>query len=169
MNETQPITAPGLSGDGHTEEAYWTFRETAQRERLLTYLLLGIFFGTLLVKSEVVSWFRIQEMFRFQSFHMYGILGSAVVVGAISVALIRRFGIKNVRGEPIEIKQKDVGRGYAPLLGGITFGLGWALLGACPGPLYALIGSGVTVMVVGLASAIAGAWAYGHLRPRLPH
>ena len=136
---------------------------------LLTYLLIGTYFGIVLVQSEVVSWFRIQEMFRFQSFHMYGIIGSAIVVAALSVALIKRFDIRDIHGEPISIKEKEWVRGYSQLIGGTIFGLGWALLGACPGPLYALIGSGVTVMVVALLSAIGGAWAYGHLRPKLPH
>ncbi len=136
---------------------------------LLVYVLFGAFFGVLLVKSEVVSWFRIQEMFRFQSFHMYGIIGSAVAVAAASIALIRRFGIRNVYGEPVEIEPKAFGRGVGPAAGGVVFGLGWALLGACPGPVYALVGSGVSVMLVALASAVAGAWVYGHLRPRLPH
>jgi len=136
---------------------------------LLTYLFIGTYFGIVLVQSEVVSWFRIQEMFRFQSFHMYGIIGSAIVVAALSVALIKRFDIRDIHGEPISIKEKEWVRGYSQLIGGTIFGLGWALLGACPGPLYALIGSGVTVMVVALLSAMAGAWAYGHLRPKLPH
>jgi uncharacterized membrane protein YedE/YeeE len=138
-------------------------------KNLLVYVLLGAFFGIVLVKSEVVSWFRIQEMFRFQSFHMYGIIGSAVAVGALSVALIRRLRLTTIYGEPVVIEPKEWERGYSQLFGGILFGLGWALTGACPGPLYALVGSGVTVMVVAWLSAVAGAWAYGHLRPRLPH
>lgn len=140
-----------------------------QSASLILHILLGIFFGIVLVKSEVVSWFRIQEMFRFQSIHMYGIIGSAIVVAALSVALIRLFDVKTISGEPIRIKPKEWNRGYSQLLGGTIFGTGWALLGACPGPIYALIGSGVTVMVVALLSAIAGAWAYGHLRPSIPH
>ncbi len=136
---------------------------------LLVYLLFGVFFGWVLVKGEVVSWFRIQEMFRFQSIHMYGVIGVAVMVAAVSVFLIQRFQVRNIFDEPIVIKPKVWGRGRGPLLGGILFGLGWALLGACPGPVYALIGSGVSVMLVALLGALAGAWAYGHLRPRLPH
>lgn len=136
---------------------------------LIVYVLLGIFFGIVLVKSEVISWFRIQEMFRFQSFHMYGIIGSAIAVAAVSLFLIRRFQLRNIYGEPIEVEPKPFNRGFSQLVGGTIFGLGWALLGACPGPIYALIGTGVSVMVVALLSAIAGAWVYGHLRPRLPH
>lgn len=140
-----------------------------RKENLIVYLLLGVFFGVVLVKSEVVSWFRIQEMFRFQGFHMYGTIGSAVAVAAISVILLKRFNAKTATGERIAIEPKDWNGGYSQLLGGIVFGVGWALLGACPGPVYALIGTGITVMLVALLSASAGVWAYGYLRPRLPH
>ena len=133
------------------------------------YLFVGALFGIVLAKSEAISWFRIQEMFRFQSFHMYGIIGLAVAVAAVSLALIKRFNVKTIRGEAITIKPKEYSRGYSQILGGTIFGAGWALLGACPGPLYALIGSGTTVILVTLLSAIAGAWIYGALRPRLPH
>jgi uncharacterized membrane protein YedE/YeeE len=136
---------------------------------VLIYLGLGALFGIILIKSEVVSWFRIQEMFRFQAFHMYGILGSAVVVAGASIALLRRFNTRTIRGEPIEISDKPFDRGTNQLLGGIAFGLGWGLLGACPGPIYALIGAGITPVVVALLSAMAGAWVYGHLKPHLPH
>ena len=133
------------------------------------YLLLGIGFGITLTKSEVLSWFRIQEMFRFQSPRMYEIIGSAVAVAAASVALIRRLGLKTVSGEPIAIPPKSLGRGVRYAVGGTIFGLGWALTGACPGPLFALVGNGVTVMIAAIASALAGTWLYGWLRPRLPH
>jgi uncharacterized protein len=136
---------------------------------LAIYLLLGIAFGFVLSRSEVISWFRIQEMFRFQSFRMYGIIGSAVVTAAVSVALIKRSGIKSVAGERISIPAKPLGSGIRYAAGGTIFGLGWALTGACPGPLCALIGNGVTVMIAGVASALAGTWAYGWLRTRLPH
>jgi len=136
---------------------------------LLPYLAIGTLFGVVFTKAEVISWFRIQEMFRFQSFHMYGIIGSAVAVAAASVWAIRRFGVRSLAGEPIEIPAKTMGRGTRYWLGGTIFGLGWALTGACPGPLFALLGNGVSVIVVPLASAVLGTWLYGYLRPRLPH
>jgi uncharacterized membrane protein YedE/YeeE len=136
---------------------------------LAVYLLLGIAFGFVLSRSEVISWFRIQEMFRFQSFRMYGIIGSAVVNAAVSVALIKRFGIKSVARERISIPAKPLGSGIRYAAGGTIFGLGWVLTGACPGPLFALIGNGVTVMIVAVVSALVGTWTYGWLRPRLPH
>jgi uncharacterized membrane protein YedE/YeeE len=136
---------------------------------LIVYLLLGVAFGFILSRSEVISWFRIQEMLRFQSFRMYGIIGSAVVTAAISVALIKRSRLKSVSGESISIKRKPLGSGIRYAVGGTIFGLGWALTGACPGPLFALIGNGVSVMIVAVLSALAGTWVYGWARPRLPH
>jgi uncharacterized membrane protein YedE/YeeE len=136
---------------------------------LPVYLLLGIAFGIVLTRSEVLSWFRIQEMFRFQSFRMYGIIGSAVVTAAVSLVLIKRTGLKSATGEPIAIPARPLGRGIQYAIGGTIFGLGWAFTGACPGPLFALIGNGVTVMIVAVVSALAGTWAYGWLRPRLPY
>jgi uncharacterized membrane protein YedE/YeeE len=136
---------------------------------LLAYLLLGIGFGIVLTKSEVVSWFRIQEMFRFQSPRMYEIIASAVAVAAASVAVIKKLGLKALSGDPITIPPKTLGNGVRYALGGTIFGLGWALTGACPGPLFALVGSGVTVMIVSMISALAGTWLYGFLRPKLPH
>jgi uncharacterized membrane protein YedE/YeeE len=133
------------------------------------YLLLGIAFGFVLSRSEAVSWFRIQEMFRFQSFRMYGIIGSAIATAALSVALIKWAGLKSVSGERISIPRKELGSGIRYAAGGTIFGLGWALTGACPGAIFALIGNGVSVMVVAVVSAFAGAWVYGWLRPRLPH
>ncbi len=140
---------------------------------LLGYLAIGVFLGFVFVLSEVVSWYRIQEMFRFQSFHMYGIIGSAVVVSALSLQLIRRLGLRTVRGEPIRVTPKEWGSGRPPAarywIGGTLFGVGWALLGACPGPIFALLGSGITVMVVAVIAAMAGTWAYAALRSVLPH
>jgi uncharacterized membrane protein YedE/YeeE len=133
----------------------------------IKYLVMGILFGIIFVKSEVVSWFRIQEMFRLQSFHLYGIIGSAVVVGIISVWLIKKFNIKTIYGEPITITPKKFNKGQ--ILGGLIFGFGWAITGACPGPLFAQIGTGATVIAVTLLSAIAGTWVYGLLRGKLPH
>jgi uncharacterized protein len=133
----------------------------------LKYLLAGAMFGIILVKAEVLSWFRIQEMFRLQSFHMFGVIGSAVVVGMVSVWLIKKFNIKTIYGEPIEIQKKKFNKGQ--IYGGLIFGLGWALTGACPGPLFAQIGTGSTVIIVTLFSAIAGTWVYGKFREKLPH
>ena len=133
----------------------------------LKFLFLGLLFGIILIKSEVVSWFRIQEMFRLQAFHMYGIIGSAIVVALISIAIIKRFHIKTISGEPVIIPQKTFHWGN--VYGGLIFGLGWAITGACPGPLFAQIGGGFAVVLVTLLSAIAGTWVYGLLRDRLPH
>ena len=133
----------------------------------IKYLIVGVLFGVVFVKSEVVSWFRIQEMFRLQSFHMYGIIGSAIVVGMISIWLIKKFNIKTIYGEKIEFHDKTFNKGQ--IYGGLIFGLGWAITGACPGPLFAQIGTGATVIVVTLLSAIAGTWVYGLLRDKLPH
>ena len=131
------------------------------------YLAAGLAFGIILVKSEVISWFRIQEMFRLQSFHMYGVIGSAVAVGMVSVWLIKKFNIKTIYGEPIRFAPKKFNKGN--IYGGLLFGFGWALTGACPGSLYAQIGSGATVIIVTLFSAIAGTWVYGRFREKLPH
>lgn len=131
------------------------------------YLLLGAFFGVTLYKSEVISWFRIQEMFRFDSFHLYGILGSAVVVAGIAMVLLVRFGTLSITGQPISSAKKP--KGISNLLGGAVFGVGWALTGACPGPMYVHLGAGTSAMSVALVSAILGTWTYGLLRNRLPH
>ena len=133
------------------------------------YLLGGIYFGFILVKSEVVSWFRIQEMFRFQDFHMYGIIGSAIIVGIISVQVIKRFNIPDIEGNPITIAPKDASQWKRYIIGGSFFGLGWALLGACPGPIFALLGTGLTIMIIPIATAIFGTWLYGVVRHKLPH
>ena len=133
------------------------------------YAMLGTLSGIVFTKSEVISWFRIQEMFRFQGFHMFGIIGSALLVAAVSVAVIKRLRIRAFSGDPIVIPPKVMGKGTRYWAGGTIFGLGWALVGACPGPLFALIGNGVLVIGVTLASALLGTWVYGHLRPRLPH
>lgn len=133
------------------------------------YLLLGVFFGIVLIKSEVVSWYRIQEMFRFDSFHMYGVLGSAIATGAIGSFIVKRTGVRAFGGSPIEVPRKSLGSGVRYALGGTMFGLGWALTGACPGPIVALIGFGVTPYLVVMAAALLGTWTYAFLRPRLPH
>jgi uncharacterized membrane protein YedE/YeeE len=133
----------------------------------LKYTLAGMLFGVVLVKSQVLSWFRIQEMFRLQSFHMYGVIGSAVVTGMIAVWLLKKFNVKTFNGEAINIPDKQFNKGN--IYGGLLFGCGWALTGACPGPLFAQIGAGFPVMAVALLSAIAGTWVYGAVREKLPH
>lgn len=133
----------------------------------LKYLIVGVLFGIVFVKAEIVSWFRIQEMFRLDSFHMYGVIGSAVFVGLISMQIIKRFNIKTIGGETVSVPPKQFNKGQ--IYGGFLFGLGWAITGACPGPLFAQIGSGFLVVIITLLSAIAGTWTYGLLRPRLPH
>ena len=133
----------------------------------IIYTFTGILFGIVLYKGEVISWFRIQEMFRFQSFYMYGVFACAIAVGVLSVYLVKRFNIKALNGELIQIPDKKINRGY--VIGGILFGMGWALTGACPGPLYAHIGVGSLIMVVSILSAVMGTWVYSYLRSRLPH
>jgi uncharacterized protein len=136
---------------------------------MMPYFLIGAAFGAVLLESEVISWFRIQEMFRFESFHMYGIIGSAVVVAGVSLEIIRRLEPRDRAGVPVGLPPKTFGSGVRYVAGGTIFGIGWALTGACPGPLVALVGTGVPVMLVAIASALAGTWTYGYLRPRLPH
>ncbi|WP_406844226.1 DUF6691 family protein [Flavobacterium soyae] len=133
----------------------------------LKYLIVGIFFGIVFVKAEIISWFRIQEMFHLQSFFMYGVIGSAVAVGVISVFIIKKFNIKTLQGEKIEIQPKTFSKGQ--IYGGLLFGFGWAITGACPGPLFAQIGTGATVIIVTLLSAITGTWFYGWIKDKLPH
>jgi uncharacterized membrane protein YedE/YeeE len=136
---------------------------------LVPYFLLGTAFGIVIVEAEVISWFRIQEMFRFDAFHMYGIIGAAVVTAAISILTIKRLDIRGRDGTPLGLAPKTIGTGVRYLAGGAMFGLGWALTGACPGPLVALVGAGMPVMLVTILSALGGTWTYGRLRPRLPH
>lgn len=133
----------------------------------LKYLVVGLLFGIILTKAEVISWFRIQEMFRLQSFHMFGVIGSAVAVGALSVLLIKKFHIKTIYGEEVDLPERPFNKGQ--IIGGLLFGFGWAMTGACPGPLFAQIGTGATVVIVTLFSAITGTWVYGLLRDKLPH
>lgn len=136
--------------------------------RYLKFLLIGIIFGITLYKAEVVSWFRIQEMFRFQSFHMYGIIGSAVVIGAALVQLIQRTSFKDMYGHLISFNDKDMSIPRY-ILGGTIFGLGWALIGACPGPMFILVGGNASYFLIAIAGAVLGTFAYGVLRPKLPH
>ena len=131
-------------------------------------LILGTCLGIIFMKAEVLSWFRIQEMFAFQSFHMYGIIGSAIAVGALSIWLIRKAGTKSIEGNIIELKDKAPNYKSA-YIGGTIFGLGWAMTGACPGPMYALVGSGTTVFILSIIMGIVGVLTYAALRSKLPH
>lgn len=131
------------------------------------YIIVGIMFGIIFVKAEIISWFRIQEMFRLQSFHMYGIIGSAIAVAMLSIFLIRRYKVKSIYGEDIVIQKKTFNKGV--VYGGLIFGIGWALTGACPGPLFAQVGTGTSVVLVTVLSALLGTWVYGYFRKNLPH
>jgi uncharacterized membrane protein YedE/YeeE len=133
----------------------------------IKYLILGTLFGIILTKSEVISWFRIQEMFRFDAFHMYGIIGSAILVASIFTYLIKRLNLRSLDGEKILIEKRPFHKGA--IYGGIIFGIGWAFTGACPGPLFALIGNGYSIIIVPLIFALFGTWMYGYFQNRLPH
>ena len=135
--------------------------------RNVLYLIFGVVFGLALTKGEAVSWYRIQEMFYFQSFHMYGIFMTAIPVGALGIWIIKQFGLKTMDGETVIIPKKKYHKGI--ILGGLIFGFGWALTGACPGPLYALIGAGYSVTLVTFVSALAGTWVFAKIDPYLPH
>jgi uncharacterized membrane protein YedE/YeeE len=134
----------------------------------IKYILAGIIFGIIMSKSEAISWYRIQEMFRFQSFHMYGIIGTAVIAGITGVMIIRKFNLKDITGSPILFPKKDM-QWKRYLIGGSIFGLGWALTGACPGPIFVLLGQGYGVMIIVILGALAGTYVYGILRSDLPH
>ncbi len=136
--------------------------------KFVKFLLVGVFFGIVMAKSEAMSWYRIQEMFRFQSFHMYGIIGTAVALGVVGVALIKRFKIKEIQGNPIQFAAKEPGWIKA-LLGGSLFGMGWAITGACPGPIVVNLGYGYWPFAVVFVSAVLGTYAYGVVRDKLPH
>ncbi|CAZ96931.1 YeeE/YedE thiosulfate transporter family protein [Zobellia galactanivorans] len=136
--------------------------------KFIKFLFVGIFFGIVLVKSEAVSWYRIYEMFKFQSFHMYGIIGSAVVLGIISIWALKKFKVKSIEGNEIKLMPKDKSF-IRYILGGSIFGLGWALAGACPGPMYILLGTGVYSMLIVIAAAVLGTFVYGLLKNKLPH
>ncbi|MBP9190978.1 MAG: YeeE/YedE family protein [Ignavibacteria bacterium] len=133
----------------------------------LKYTLVGIIFGIVFVKAEIISWFRIQEMFQLSSFFMYGVIGTAVIVGLISVTIIKRLKLKSIYGEQIYIDDKKFNKGQ--IYGALIFGIGWAITGACPGPLFAQFGSGFSVIIVTIISAITGTWVYGKFRDKLPH
>jgi len=154
--EVRSLNAESLNSEALPEPGYMN----------LIYLLAGSAFGIILVKAQVISWFRIQEMFRLQSFHMFGVIGSAVLVGMISVFLIKKFNIRCIDGEAIVLPKKKFSKGQ--VYGGLMFGFGWALTGACPGPIFAQIGTGVSVVIITLLSAVMGTWVYGKFRDRLP-
>ncbi len=137
------------------------------KKRILI-LLAGIIFGIVMTKSEAVSWYRIQEMFRFQSVHMYGIIGVAATLGALMIFMLKKIRFKNIAGERVHFVEKAKTY-YASLFGGILFGLGWAMTGACPGPLYVLVGNGYFVILVVIISALLGTFIYGKLKSHLPH
>lgn len=162
---TRASDSPASSIPGvHPQAASGTRAAT----RLLAYLLAGMYFGVVLVKSEAASWYRIQEMFRFESFHMYGLIGSAVLTGMVTTALLRRGGSRSRDGQPITVTLKEQGwRRY--VFGGLTFGVGWGLAGLCPGPIFVLLGAGLWPILVVLASALLGTYLYGVFRDRLPH
>jgi uncharacterized protein len=136
--------------------------------KFIVYLIIGTLFGIVMFKSEAASWFRIYEMFQFGSFHMYGIIGSALILGIIGIQLMKRFKVKAISGEPLSLKPKDLGwKRY--LIGGTIFGLGWALSGACPGPMYVLLGAGYPSILIVIIGALLGTFLYGILRKKLPH
>lgn len=166
----------GAAGEGSVKRA--TERENdrssearpgfkALVRRNLKFFVVGIYFGIVLIKGQVISWYRIQEMFHFQSFFMFGVLGSAILVGALSVQIIKHFKLRSFGGEQLDLGGKPV-NWFSNISGGIIFGFGWALTGACPGPLYALFGAGYWVVLIAIIGALLGALTYGYLRPRLP-
>ena len=136
--------------------------------KYIKFLMVGIFFGIVLVKSEAVSWYRIYEMFRFESFHMYGIIGSAVTTGVLILLVSKKVKLKNIKGQLLNVPKKERGL-LRYIIGGSIFGLGWALSGACPGPMYILVGTGVFSMLIVILAAILGTYTYGKLKDKLPH
>jgi uncharacterized membrane protein YedE/YeeE len=137
------------------------------KKRNFLFLLVGIIFGITLIKADAISWFRMQEMFHFQGFQMYGIFITAIPTAAFSVWLIKKYNIKTLDGEPVTIVKKKFDLGT--IFGSMIFGVGWALTGTCPGPIYVQIGSGLTIAILTLLSALAGTWVYSYFKPRLPH
>ena len=167
---TTPVDA--RAGVEHGEDTYeWSAppHSDPRAPGLPVYLLAGIAFGVVLTRGEAISWFRIQEMFRFQGFHMFGIFATALPTAIVGVQLLKRRWRRTLGGAPVVVPPKHLGSGVRYAAGGTIFGLGWALTGACPGPLFALLGSGVTTMTVAITAAMLGTWTYGRLRSRLPH
>ena len=136
--------------------------------KFIKFLLLGIIFGIIMAKAEIISWYRIFEMFRFESFHMYGVIGSAVTIGTLAVAIIKKYNIQTIYGDQISLnpKEKSISR-Y--IFGGIIFGVGWAMTGACPGPLFVLLGYGVYPILIVIVGALLGTTLYGIIKHKLPH
>jgi uncharacterized membrane protein YedE/YeeE len=170
MQHEQANTAAQLNDLQAREQDAMCVNESALKHPWwynLKYSAWGVLFGIVFVKAEIISWFRIQEMFRFESFHMYGVIGTAVVVGVISVLLIKRTKARTIYGEEIHVPKKEFTKGH--VIGGLMFGLGWAITGACPGPLFAQVGAGFSVIIVTFLSAVAGTWVYGLVREKLPH
>jgi hypothetical protein len=165
-SEVNSTREPAISGSYTSPDATST---TPHAPGLLVYLIVGVLFGVVITKSEVISWFRIQEMFRLQGFHMFGIFATALPTAIISVQLLKRRWGRTLGGAPIVVPRKQLGSGVRYGAGGVIFGLGWALTGACPGPLFALVGSGVGTMSVAIVAAMLGTWVYGRLRTTLPH
>ncbi len=137
------------------------------KKRNFLFLLLGTLFGIALMKSDAVSWFRMQEMFRFQGFQLFGIFLTAIPTSALGIFIIKKLKIKTLDGEPVRIEKKEFNMGY--VYGSLLFGIGWGFTGACPGPIYVQIGSGLGIAIVTLLSAMAGTWMYSYLKPKLPH
>ncbi len=164
---TLPRTIP--PSDTAASRSNASHRVDPRATPLWQYVLAGLAFGFVLMKAEAVSWFRIQEMFRFHSIHMYGLLGTAVATAAITLRLLQARGARSRQGAPLALEPKTMGRGVRYAAGGTIFGLGWAFTGACPGPLFALTGAGATVMIIAIASALLGTFTYGLLRDKLPH
>lgn len=168
--QTKLAQPKNINTDFEVQSLDDTKGESLQNPSAISYvkfLIMGIIFGVILVKSEVISWYRIQEMFRLQSFHMFGVIGSAVITGMVSILIIKKYKIKTIKGEQIILAKKEFNKGQ--IYGGLIFGFGWAITGACPGPLFAQIGSGFSVIIVTLFCAIAGTWFYGLLKEKLPH
>lgn len=136
--------------------------------KFIKFLFVGIIFGIVLVKSEAVSWYRIYEMFKFESFHMYGIIGTAIGTGVILLLLAKQFKLNNLEGEQMNVPKKDKGL-FRYIIGGTLFGLGWALSGACPGPMYILVGTGAFSVLIVIAAALFGTYVYGIIKDKLPH
>lgn len=136
--------------------------------RALKYIFVGFIFGIVLTKSEAISWYRIFEMFMFQSFHMYGIIITAVITGTISLQYIKRKKLKNIKGDILEVAEKEKGA-FRYWIGGMFFGLGWALVGCCPGPIFILLGAGFLPVILILFGALLGTFLYGFIKDKLPH